>query len=267
MQYMVKAMHEAKINLSWINPDQEYVEAVSKFIRQVLTPGAPGKNSFLRNMGEFLPAVQFFGAINSLSQTLLKITSPGVPDIYQGTEMWDFSLVDPDNRRPVDFNLRREALNSVKGRAAEGLSSSSLAAELLANFQDGHIKLFTTLRAMEFRSRNQELFRTGGYIPLEVTGEKRDHVVAFAREYQSPLDGEHRAAIVAVPRFAYTLMKGRIAAPVGDVWGETAIQITPNTPHLLENIFTGEAIEVTNRRTILCRQLFSAFPLALLASR
>jgi (1->4)-alpha-D-glucan 1-alpha-D-glucosylmutase len=188
-----------------------------------------------------------------------------VPDIYQGTEMWDFSLVDPDNRRPVDFNLRREALKSLKQRASDGLQS--LAAELLTNYQDGRVKLFTTLRAMEFRSRNPELFHASAYSPLEVTGEKREHVCSFAREYQSPLDSEHRAAIVAVPRFAYTLMKGRAAMPLGDVWGDTEIQVTPNTPHLLENIFTGEAVEVTPRRTILCRDAFKVFPLALLASR
>jgi len=264
-QYMVKAMHEAKINLSWINPDPEYVEAVSKFIRQTLTPGVPGKNSFLRSMGEFLPAVQFFGAINSLSQTLLKITSPGVPDIYQGTEMWDFSLVDPDNRRPVDFNVRREALNNVKERMAQDLPA--LAQELLQNYQDGRVKLFTTLLAMEFRSRNPELFRASRYLPLTVTGEKSEHVAAFAREYQSPLDGEHKVAIVAVPRFAHTLMKGRIAAPIGETWGDTEIQVTPNTPNLLENIFTGEAIEVSNRRTIACQDVFKVFPLGLLASR
>ena len=115
-QYMEKAVHEAKINVSWLNPNPEYVAGISKFIEAILSPTYRGKtNLFWDSMQKFLPAVQYFGAINSLTQTLLKLTSPGVPDIYQGLEFWDFSLVDPDNRRPVDFDLRQRALQQLTG--------------------------------------------------------------------------------------------------------------------------------------------------------
>ena len=264
-QYMIKAIHEAKINLSWINPDPEYVDAMSSFIRRVLTPGPRiGSNFFVSYVKKFLPAVQFFGAMNSLAQTLLKITSPGVPDTYQGTELWDFSLVDPDNRRPVDFNLRRKLLSEIKTGMGD---FPSLCADLLAHYIDGRIKFFTTLRALRFRSENPELFRLSAYVPMEAVGDKREHVCAFAREHSSPMECETQVAIVAVPRFSYTLMKGRIAPPIGEVWGNTELHVSPNTPAILENVLTGEMVNVSNRRTILCRELFSAFPVALLAGR
>jgi len=106
-QYMCKAVHEAKINLSWVNSNPEYVAALEQFVERILAPGSERlPNHFWEEFLKFLPAVSFFGAINSLAQLLLKLTSPGVPDIYQGNEIWDFTLVDPDNRRPVDFASR-----------------------------------------------------------------------------------------------------------------------------------------------------------------
>ena len=106
-EYMQKAVHEGKINLSWINPNQEYTEALRRFVARILSPGTESKpNNFLRLMHEFMPRLAWFGVINSLAQTLLKLTSPGVPDVYQGQELFNFTLVDPDNRRPVDFSRR-----------------------------------------------------------------------------------------------------------------------------------------------------------------
>jgi len=120
-QYMAKAVHEAKINLSWISDDPAYVEALRQFIEKILVSGTPARpNAFLEQIQSFMPAVMFFGAINSLAQRVLMLTSPGNPDIYQGTELWDFSLVDPDNRRPVDYALRERLLTELDRKAEAG---------------------------------------------------------------------------------------------------------------------------------------------------
>jgi (1->4)-alpha-D-glucan 1-alpha-D-glucosylmutase len=267
-QYMIKALHEAKVNLSWINPDPEYVEGVSDFIARILTPGARGKaNLFLESLLTFLPAVQYFGAINSLTQTLLRITSPGIPDVYQGTELWDLSLVDPDNRRPVDFISRDRMLSEVQSRSSGDLLP--LCSELLDNYQDGRIKLWTTSRGLQFRNENPELFRAATYIPVESIGDKQQHLVSFARELPPHIVSETnlKMAIVAAPRFSYTLMKGRMAPPLGDAWGDTELIMPANAPAYFENVMTGEMLRVTSKRTLLCREVFATFPVALLTGR
>src|SRR5205807_9958974 len=144
-QYMTKAVHEAKVNLSWINDDPAYVEALRQFVEKILTPGTQKRpNLFLEQIQRLIPAIALFGAMNSLAQRVLMITAPGNPDIYQGTELWDFSLVDPDNRRPVDYDLREQLLSQLE-RKSEG-DQSEFCAELLTNYQDGRIKLWTTLQ-------------------------------------------------------------------------------------------------------------------------
>src|SRR6185312_10632161 len=141
--YMTKAVHEAKVNLSWINQDPEYVEALRNFIAAILTERSRA-NNFVTLLEDFLAPISSFGAINSLAQTTLKLTSPGNPDVYQGTELWDFSLVDPDNRRPVDFALRRQMLRQVH----EAHDPAALVATLLENYQDGRIKMWISMRAL-----------------------------------------------------------------------------------------------------------------------
>src|SRR4029077_14075750 len=138
--YMAKALKEAKINTSWIQPNEDWDAAIHDFVARILDPSP--RNKFLPI---FLPAakeIARLGAINSLTQTLLKLTSPGVPDIYQGTEIWDYSLVDPDNRRPVDYNRRREMLQGLPTAAP---------AELMQTWPDGRIKMFLTQRMLRFR--------------------------------------------------------------------------------------------------------------------
>ncbi|HEX5435271.1 MAG TPA: malto-oligosyltrehalose synthase, partial [Candidatus Angelobacter sp.] len=150
-QYMTKAVHEAKVNLSWINDDPVYVEALQQFIEKILAPGtAVRPNAFLEQLQAFTRTTSFFGAINSLAQRLLMITSPGNPDIYQGMELWQFSLVDPDNRRPVDYNSRRRLLADLDRRAESG-DLVSLCDELIDHYQDGRIKLWTTMQALRLR--------------------------------------------------------------------------------------------------------------------
>src|SRR5437016_3208976 len=209
-QYMTKAVHEAKVNLSWINDDPNYVEALQLFIEKILSPGPRSRpNAFLEQIQSFVPAVAFFGAINSLAQRLLTITTPGNPDIYQGTELWDLSLVDPDNRRPVDYEERQRLLTELD-RKAEAGNLLRLCAELMADFYDGRIKLWTTMQALRFRRDHRELFQVGRYIPLHASGAKGDHVVAFARE------NHNQVAIIAVPRFSYILSGGALRPPLGE---------------------------------------------------
>ena len=199
------------------------------------------------------------GAINGLTQTLFKLTCPGAPDVYQGQEMWDFSLVDPDNRRPVDFSLRSQALGHLQ-RQAESADLKHLCRDLLANYHDGRIKLWLTSRALNFRRTHKELFQHGSYVPLQASHGKEDHVVAFARLH------EGQAAIVAAPRLSYTLMKGKEEPPVGSVWGDAQISMPQQVVgKQLRNVLTGEVL--TAGSAMLCRELFGHFPVALLGLR
>jgi len=260
-QYMTKAVHEAKVNLSWINDDPAYVEALQQFIGLVLSPGTRSRpNSFLEQIQAFLPPVFLFGAMNSLSQRLLMITSPGNPDIYQGTELWDFSLVDPDNRRPVDYDLRQRMLTHLDRWAEKG-NLREMCQELLSNYQDGGIKMWTTMQALRLRRDRRELFHLGGYRPLHPTGARQQNLVAFAREHNN------QVAIIAVPRLSYTLAGGALRVPLGELWGNTELPVPPRTAEFLENALTGERIRVSANRTLLCHELFAHLPVALLTSR
>ena len=138
--YMAKALHEAKINTSWIQPNEEWDAAMWDFVAKILDPSP--RNKFIPAFLPVAKEIARLGAINSLTQTLLKLTSPGVPDIYQGNEIWDYSLVDPDNRRPVDYNRRREMLDTL---------ATATPGELMQTWPDGRIKLFLTQRLLRFR--------------------------------------------------------------------------------------------------------------------
>ena len=180
------------------------------------------------------------GAINSLSQVLLKLTAPGVPDVYQGNEIWDFSLVDPDNRRPVDYLERKKMLAALKG-ADPG--------ELLDNWSDGRIKLFLTHRLLTFRRENPELFRDGSYLPLGLTGEFADCCIAFAREW------EGKSIVVLAPR-----LSSRIGfPPIGDAWRDTVVQL-PKGFAMESELFTREKIAAAGSLTL--ARAFARLPLA-----
>ncbi len=235
-RYMNKAVHESKVNLSWVNDNPEYVAALEQFVGRLLTPGSRGKrNYFLRQMQDFVPRIAFFGAINSLAQAVLKITAPGVPDIYQGNELWDFSLVDPDNRRSVDFSLRERMLAELNS-ASKSNSPAEFCGELLQNYDDGRIKMWTTTRALCLRRDEPLLFQLGSYTALSGTGDKREHLVGFAREH------EGRMAIVAVPRLACTLMRGELRPPLGEAWGRTELEL----PARLSSDF-GRSLQIFQR--------------------
>jgi (1->4)-alpha-D-glucan 1-alpha-D-glucosylmutase len=204
--YMQKAIKEAKLHTSWINPDEEYERAVADFVGAVLDREANAR--FTSDLAAFQRLTARAGMLNSLSQTLLKIAAPGVPDFFQGTEIWDFSLVDPDNRRPVDYELRRRLLDSL--RAGEERGRAALVEELVASPADGRVKLYVTSRALSFRKNRRALFAAGEYLPLEAEGARSRSVVAFARR-----DGAEEALVVAGRFFTRLGARGEAESDLG----------------------------------------------------
>ena len=264
-EYMVKALHEAKVHTSWINPYEAYDEAVRQFVARILNEEFSGP--FLQDLRAFQQRVSHFGLLNGLAQTLLKITLPGVPDTYQGTELWDFSLVDPDNRRPVDYERRQELLRALQGRAAEaGPDRRELARELTHVKQDGRIKLYVTAQALRCRRDHPGLFSTGDYLPAETTGARGDHVFGFSRRLGD------RQAIVAVPRLLTRLVPGPEGLPLGaEVWQNTRLLLPDVEPKLLwHNLFTGETltcVDPQGQPALSLAEVFAHFPVALLLSQ
>lgn len=248
--YMAKATKEAKVQTSWTNPDEDYDRAMSEFVGFVLDDRA-----FL---AAFLPLqrrVAFFGHLNSLSQTLLKLTCPGVPDTYRGTELWDFSLVDPDNRRPVDYARCQAALQELKRcLEAPGCDRAAVAEELLTNAADGRVKMFVVHTTLNFRREHGAMFSQGEYIPLYAAGDKAEHLIAFARR----MGGDE--IIVLAPRLYVRLTNGEERPPLGeDVWGSTRLTLSQGRYH---DLFTGQNYEVQEQLQI--AGVLNRFPVALL---
>jgi len=258
--YMLKATREAKTNTSWISPNTLYEDALLKFVDLVLSPS---HNLFLEDFKAFQKKVSYFGMFNSLSQTLLKITSPGIPDFYQGTEIWDFSLVDPDNRRPVHFDIRDEMLQVLKKKmATNGLDLPGFARELVQKWSDGSIKLYVISRSLNCRNKNHQLFMDGAYIPLMSDGDHKEHVCAYARK------AEGKVVLVVVPRFLTHLIQ-MDDMPFGKkTWGDSQLVIPPEISAMrFNNIFTGEAIELVEqdgKAVLALDQVFANFPVAML---
>jgi (1->4)-alpha-D-glucan 1-alpha-D-glucosylmutase len=234
--YMLKAIREAKQNTSWINRNTEYETAVSSFVRTLLIPGA--KNRFLDDFVPFQRRVARIGLWNSLSQTLLKLTCPGVPDIYQGNDLWDFSLVDPDNRRPVDYIRRQQMFESIRvwGSEPDLLSIG----RLLETPEDGRLKLYLIWKILRFRQQQPDIFQQGEYLPLAVEGAKADHVVAFARKSGTA------SALVVVPRLVNGLLNDIDLPPIGlRVWEDTHVLLPfRSCSGNCRNAFTGEVLDL-----------------------
>jgi (1->4)-alpha-D-glucan 1-alpha-D-glucosylmutase len=258
-EYMVKAVREAKARTNWLHPNAAYERAVSSFVDSLLRPS--DDNRFLKDFLRLHKTLAPFGALNSLSQVLLKIASPGIPDFYQGTELWDFSLVDPDNRRPVDFKLRLKVLEDLRRRASANLPR--LLAELLAHWHDGRIKFFVADRALDFRKAYPRLFLDGEYIPVEVRGRRRAHICAFARRL------ERQWCLVLVPRLVTKFTRpGRF--PLGnEAWNGTQLILPRVAPKHWLDILTEETHAAAPRprgHVLPLGKVLRSFPVALLAS-
>jgi (1->4)-alpha-D-glucan 1-alpha-D-glucosylmutase len=258
--YMVKAMREAKIHTRWIRPNNAHEAAVKEFVASLLEDPSPDTNAFLADFLPFQRKISHYGAINSLAQLLLKIASPGVPDMYQGTELWDFSLVDPDNRRPVDYPRRARLLQDLMTMESPG--AAPLPPDLLSTWEDGRVKLFVTYKALSFRRERKDLFLDGAYVPLPVTGGVKEHALAFARNRGDAW------AIAAVPRLATRLAPpGEFPLGLG-AWGaRTAIRLPPELPGRWRNAFTGEILHAAGgdgAKLLHLHAVFHDFPVALL---
>ncbi len=259
--YMLKASREGKVNTSWISPHQKYEEALAVFINALLAPAAG--NPFLEDFLPFQRSVSHYGQFNSLSQVLLKVTSPGVPDFYQGTELWDLSLVDPDNRKPVDYDARMTALARIRERERV-VTGVDLARELSEEKDGGAIKLYVIFKTLNFRNANVDLFREGDYVPLATQGKHADRICAFSRNRPGI------SIIVAVPRFLTRLVPDGKSMPFGrDVWENTVVVLSgAASGGRYRNIFTGEVLSAVPlaEGTIgfAAADLFACFPVALL---
>jgi (1->4)-alpha-D-glucan 1-alpha-D-glucosylmutase len=218
-QYMLKAIKEAKVNSSWIQPNESWENAATQFVAKTLD----SKHGFLSKLDLAATKVAWYGGLNSLSQLVLKLTVPGVPDFYQGTELWDFSLVDPDNRRSVDYSHRQQLLSEIETASADKLFSS---------WQDGRIKMFITARLLQLRHQMPELFREGNYSSIYAAGELADCCVAFSRELNS------KKILVIVPR--YTTRLGEANSDFD--WKETELVIHEIIPAMHE-VFTGMTLK------------------------
>ncbi len=256
-QYMQKAIHEAKVHTSWINPHPAYDDAVRQFVARALDPDKSRR--FLTDFAEFHRLIDHYGLFNALSQSLLKVSAPGAPDVYQGTELWDFSMVDPDNRRPVDYALRRRRLAELDRRAAGDLRE--LAGELLAGRADGRVKLYVVSRALRCRRDHPELFSDGDYLPAEASEPFADNVCAFVRR------GGGKAALVAAPR-----LLRRIVAPdelpLSPAWRDGVLLLPAGSPGgRWRDVLTGALLaagERDGKHFLNLGDLFGHLPVALL---
>lgn len=264
-QYMLKATREAKVNTSWISPNEPYEDATREFVAGILADSP--RNLFLADFDSFARQIADLGLWNSLSQTLLKLTSPGVPDIFQGTELFDFSLVDPDNRRPVDYTRRREMLRALEEQLdAPAGNLADLAVDLLNHRTDSRIKLYLIQKLLNYRREHPGLFTTGQYDPLDAVGSRSENLCAFTRQ------SAETTVLVVVPRLVAGLTGMSGKPPLGpQVWNETRLVLPPEFAGArFVNLLTGETVQATGDSSdvgLAVATVFSTFPVALLEIR
>lgn len=254
--YVIKAIRESKVYTAWLRPNPDYENACLRFVEAILDSSAD--NPFLAALKPFQQRIAFYGIFNSLAQVLVKTTSPGIPDFYQGTELWDFSLVDPDNRRPVDFDRRQQWLHEIKAQTqSNGLE---LVKALLNHLTDGRIKLFLTMQALKARTEYLPVFQAGDYLPLEVTGPLQNHIIAFARRTPDT------TALTIVPRFLTSLVQPG-SLPLGrDLWQDTALQLPTDFPTHWQDAIVQQPVQA-HAGQIAIGDALQHFPVALLISQ
>lgn len=251
-------MREAKVHTSWLDANQPYTDALARFVEKTLAGNTAGR--FLASFLPFARRVARLGMINSLAQLVLKLASPGVPDCYQGSELWDLSLVDPDNRRPVDFAHRRQLLDSLlplAERIGAGRTAGQEVADLLRHWEDGRIKIFVLMCGLRFRRDHPALMAGGTYRPLESDGPAADHLVVFARHHDS------ETLLAVVPRLIAPLVAEDRPLPLGDAWASTRIVLPEELAgRRYAHVLTGETVEAGS--TLAAAAVFRTSPAALL---
>jgi (1->4)-alpha-D-glucan 1-alpha-D-glucosylmutase len=257
--YMQKAVHEAKVHTSWVNPNPAFDQAIGEFVARVLDPE---KNAaFLKDFEDFLEELDHFALFNCLSQVLLKVASPGVPDIYQGTEFRDFSLVDPDNRRPVDFSVRRRCLEDLDQRANE--NKAKLLADLISTRSDDAMKMYILSRALRCRRDLPGLFCEGEYFPAVASEPFADHVCAFIRRQGT------NEVLVCAPRLLRRVFRSR-EMPIGAAWRDATLHLPNGTAgRRWRDVFSDETlttVEANGAHSLSLAGIFRHFPVALLRS-
>jgi (1->4)-alpha-D-glucan 1-alpha-D-glucosylmutase len=260
-QFIVKALREAKESTSWLETDEAYESAVIDFVRDLLD--ADRSAEFLDDFHAFRAPLEWFGAINSLAQVVLKIASPGVPDTYRGTELWDFRLVDPDNRIAVNFDARRDLLDNLPEIDGSDRSLDHLA-ELMKSWRDGRIKLHTLHRSLGARQKSPTLFTHGEYMPLPVTGERSHNLCAGPRFHDT-----HCTFALAATHLA------KFASPElfpldEDAWGSTRIVLPEHAPIDWHDELTGarrHSSDELRNRTLRVAKTLQYHPVALFSGR
>ncbi len=250
--YMVKAVREAKAHGNWVQPDEHYEAACVQFVASVLDPTP--RNRFWSDLRAFQREISDYGIYNSLAQTTLKMTCPGLPDFYRGAELWDLSLVDPDNRRPVDFDWRARVLRELQETPPS--EYARLAQTLLQSRNDGRIKFFLILQGLRVRREHRDLFDAGAYLPASVAGSKAPHIVAFFRAYQGAY------ALTVVPRFVTSLVPPG-GAPTGrKIWEDTRIGLPADAPSDWHDAITGRSLSAWGESLV--GDILAEFPVAIL---
>ncbi len=246
--YLQKVMREAKVHSSWAEPDESYEKSVFAYLNDLLK-----EEKFLSSFLPFQKKITALGALKSLSQSLIKVTAPGIPDIYQGTELWDLSYVDPDNRRPVDYALRKDFLSEIKNSSKERLKEELK--QLKLHFNSGKIKMYCLHKVLEQRREYPEVFEEGDYIPIEVREPFKDCIVAFARKK------ENNYFLAVVPVLVTQIFEENMKLKEG-VEMEPVFEFSKGFPKKWENVYTETALNTEKSWTV--KQLFGDFPVALL---
>jgi len=250
-EYFIKAIREAKEHTSWVEPNQEYETACAQFVDRLFT--FLPEDEFWQDFSVFQKQIAEYAIYNSLSQTLIKMTAPGVPDFYRGSELFDLNLVDPDNRRPIDFKVMVKLLEQIKSE--EMRDSSGFLTELLHCKEDGRIKIFLIYKTLAAREQYKHIFEKGLYVPVRVEGCHKGNIVAFARVI------EEKTAITVAPRFVTSIVRPA-QPPIGEnLWEDTRIITANHSQYPWLNVITGEKIEGPNE--LLVGHIMNKFPAGL----